>query len=136
MIADSDRRLALWALAVVLDYVVSWFGLPIPRFGRGRTSEWVIVGAHLAESYELFIILALGKSILVTGATYGGLPRSGAVVAAFVAFIGSVALWWLYFDRGAEAGWETIIHPVDSASSNCYTGPSARMARLGSGISI
>ena len=114
MIADSDRRLALWALAVVLDYIVSWFGLPIPRFGRGRTPEWVIVGAYLAESYELFIILALGESILVTGATYGGLPRSAATVLAFiVAFIGSVALWWIYFDRGAEAGREAITHTAD-----------------------
>jgi low temperature requirement protein LtrA len=92
-------------------------------------------GGHLAERYELFIILALGESILVTGTTYGGLPRSGAVVAAFVAFIGSVALWWLYFDRGAEAGWKPLTHPVDSTSSNCYTGPSARTARLRSGIS-
>jgi hypothetical protein len=57
------------------------------------------------------------------------------VVAAFVAFIGSVALCWLYFDRGAEAGWEAITHPVDSTSSNCNTGLFGRTARLRSGIS-
>ena len=113
-LAEGDRRVLLWAAAVVIDYVVTWFGFPIPGLGRSRTPEWMIAGAHLAERHELFIILALGESILVTGATYGELPRSMATVMAFVvAFIGSVALWWLYFDRGAEAGREAITHTVD-----------------------
>ena len=34
-------------------------------------------------------------------------------MAFVVAFIGSVALWWLYFDRGAEAGREAITHTAD-----------------------
>jgi low temperature requirement protein LtrA len=114
-IAEGDRRVALWALAVVLDYVATWFGLPIPGLGRSHTPEWTIAGAHLAERYELFIIFALGESILVTGATYGGLARSGVVVLAFiVAFAGSATLWWLYFDRGAEAGREAITHAGDA----------------------
>jgi low temperature requirement protein LtrA len=46
----------------------------------------------------------LGESILVTGATFGGLRYSAGVVAAFVtAFVGSAAFWWIYFDRSAEA---------------------------------
>jgi low temperature requirement protein LtrA len=113
-LAEGDRRVALWAVAVIVDYVVTWIGFPIPGLGYSRTPDWMIAGAHLAERNELFIILALGESILVTGATYGGLPRSAATALAFVvAFIGSVALWWLYFDRGAEAGREAITHSVD-----------------------
>jgi low temperature requirement protein LtrA len=113
-LAEGDRRVALWAAAVAIDYVVTWIRFPVPGFGHFRTPDWMIAGAHLAERNELFIILALGESILVTGATYGELPRSAATVLAFiVAFIGSVALWWLYFDRGAEAGREAITHTVD-----------------------
>ncbi len=80
-LAEGDRRVALWAAAVAIDYVVTWIGFPIPGFGRSRTPDWMIAGAHLAERNELFIILALGESILVTGATYGELPRSAATVA-------------------------------------------------------
>ena len=110
-LVEGDRRVVFWAAAVAIEYTEIWFGFPIPGLGRSRPPDWMIAGAHLAERHELFIILALGESILVTGATYGELPRSPATVVAFVvAFIGSVALWWLYFDRGAGAGREAISH--------------------------
>ena len=39
-------------------------------------------------------------SILVTGMTFGGSEASAVTVCALVvAFLGSVALWWTYFDR-------------------------------------
>ena len=107
---EDDRRVALWVLAVAVTYLVTWFGFQVPGLGCSRTSEWMIAGEHLAERNELFIILALGESILLTGATYMGQPRSGATVVAVVAFVCSVALWWLYFDRGAMAGREAIAY--------------------------
>ena len=58
----------------------------------------------MAERCGLFIIIALGESILVTGATFGELTWTPDNVAAFVvAFVGSVAMWWIYFNIGAEA---------------------------------
>lgn len=57
----------------------------------------------MAERCGLFIIIALGESILVTGATFGKLAWSAATLAAFaVSFVGSVAMWWIYFDTGHE----------------------------------
>ena len=110
-VMEGERRVALWALAVAIDYVVTWFGFPVPGLGHSRTAEWSIAGEHLAERNELFIILALGETFLLTGASYAGLPRSAASMAAvIVAFAGAVALWWLYFDRGAMAGREAIAH--------------------------
>ncbi len=54
-------------------------------------------------------MLALGESILIAGSTFGDLPTSAGIVAAFsVACIGSVASWWIYFDRGAEARIDVI----------------------------
>jgi low temperature requirement protein LtrA len=36
----------------------------------------------------------------VTGTTFGEIEASTATVSAFVvAFVGSVAMWWLYFSR-------------------------------------
>jgi low temperature requirement protein LtrA len=63
----------------------------------------MIEGGHFAERCWLFVIIALGESILVTGMTFGEIEASAVTVFAFVvAFLGSVALWWSYFDR---TGW-------------------------------
>ena len=50
----------------------------------------------------------------MTGATFGQLPFAPATVAALVvAFLGSVALWWVYFDRHAEVSSDAIAHSAD-----------------------
>ena len=57
----------------------------------------------MAERCGLFIIIALGESILITGATFAGLAWNAATFAAFAnAFVGSVAMWVVYFNIGAE----------------------------------
>jgi low temperature requirement protein LtrA len=59
----------------------------------------------MAERCQLFIIIALGESILVSGATFGELHLTAASATALVvAFASSVALWWIYFYRMAEWG--------------------------------
>jgi low temperature requirement protein LtrA len=75
----------------------------------------------MAERCGLFVIIALGESVLVTGSTFAGMAWQPAGVAAFVlSFIGSVAMWWIYFAIGAERGSERIAHSSDPG----------RMARL------
>ena len=45
----------------------------------------------------------------MTGTTFGEAEVSAAAVAAFgVAFLGSGALWWIYFARSAHDASETI----------------------------
>src|SRR6185436_5491466 len=62
-----------------------------------------------AERCALFVIIALGESIVVIGATFSELVWTGENVSAFVSsFVGSLAMWWIYFHRGAEAGSELI----------------------------
>ena len=62
-----------------------------------------------AERCQLFVIIALGESVIVTGAGFGELPVALETTAALaVAFAGSVSLWWIYFDRGAERAQEII----------------------------
>jgi low temperature requirement protein LtrA len=113
-LASESRRELLWLAAVAVDYLAPVCGYFTPGLGRSTTREWNIAGEHLAERCELFLIIALGESILVTGATFGELDLSAAVLAAFVvAFLGSVALWWVYFDRAAGDAEEAIASSVD-----------------------
>jgi low temperature requirement protein LtrA len=48
------------------------------------------------------VILALGESIVVTGATTSGLELDAARVTAFaVAFLATAAMWWVYFNAAS-----------------------------------
>jgi low temperature requirement protein LtrA len=96
-------------VAVVLDFIAPIVYFYTPGLGRSTLSDWDIDGIHISERCRLFMIVALGESILVTGATFGEMPYSAGVVAALVAaFIGTVTLWWVYFDRSADLGTEII----------------------------
>ncbi|MGH3089199.1 MAG: low temperature requirement protein A, partial [Rubrobacteraceae bacterium] len=70
--------------------------------------------ALFLAGHALFIILSLGESIIITGATFTDIETTAATVSAFVlAFLGSVALWWIYFDRSAEAAREVFSSSED-----------------------
>jgi len=100
----------LWLLAVAVDVTGGLAGFATPFLGRSRTLDWTIEGGHFAERCQAFILIALGESIVIIGATMSGIAHiTGTAVAAFVvAFAGSVAMWWLYFDRSAGASAELI----------------------------
>jgi low temperature requirement protein LtrA len=69
----------------------------------------MIEGGHMAERCALFIIIALGESVVVIGATFAELAWTGENMLAFVsALVGSIAMWWIYFHIGAEAGSEEL----------------------------
>jgi low temperature requirement protein LtrA len=113
-LVSGATREALWVIAVILDVVAPAIGFYTPGLGRSSTEDWNIAGEHLAERCELFLIIALGESVLVTGAAFGELDISAAVLAAFViAFLTSVALWWVYFDRSAGAAEAVIAASAD-----------------------
>ena len=102
-LAPSGSRTWLWIAALAVDYVAPTVGYWTPRLGRSATTDWEIETAHFAERFQLFIIIALGESIVVTGATASSLILDFANgTALMVAFATSAALWWLYFD---EVGW-------------------------------
>jgi low temperature requirement protein LtrA len=113
-LAGGTAREALWLSGVLVDYAAPAAGFVTPGLGRSRTTDWTITGGHMAERCQLFLIIALGESILDTGASFGDLSWSGGGVAAFVvAFLGTVALWWIYFYRSAEGGSRVISSAAD-----------------------
>ncbi len=100
---DTDQRLLLWIPALALDLVAPVAGYWLPGRGRAVTTDYDIEGRHFAERCQLFIIIALGESIVVSGATAADAGLSSTVVACLVvAFLETVALWWLYFGAPAE----------------------------------
>lgn len=108
-LAEGQSRLALWAVALVIEYISPAVRFWIPRYGASSVADWMIEGGHMAERCALFIIIALGESIVVTGATFAELTWTSENVLAFVsALIGSIAMWWIYFHIGAEAGSEEL----------------------------
>ena len=65
----------------------------------------------MAERCGLFLMIALGESVLVSGATFAGLEWTNAMIAAFLtSLLGSIAMWWLYFSTTAEAVGERGSH--------------------------
>jgi low temperature requirement protein LtrA len=107
--APAEARLAVWGLALAIDTAAPLAGFWVPRLGRSSTADWDVEGGHLAERCALFIIIALGESILITGGTSAGLPATLINNAAFAnAFIGSAAMWAVYFNIGASRGSQLI----------------------------
>jgi len=108
-IAEGHSRLLLWAVALGIEYISAAVRFWIPKYGASSIEDWAVEGGHMAERCAGFIIIALGESIVVTGATFADLAWTTETVSAFAsAFIGSLAMWWIYFHRGAEAGSELI----------------------------
>ncbi len=102
-LAHDELRLACWLIALGIEYLGPSQGFWTPGLGRSTTADWDVEGGHMAERCGLFVIIALGESILVTGATFAGLSWSLPTLLAFLtAFVGSVAMWWVYFNIGAE----------------------------------
>jgi len=120
--ADGWSRFDLWFVALAIEFAGPWCYFAVPGLGRSSTSDWNVHGGHLAERCGLFVIIALGESLLVTGATFADMDGSTDAWGAFlVAVLGSILLWWIYFDTGAQRGEHRLSHSEDPG----------RLARLG-----
>lgn len=111
---EGEQRLAFWALALLIELISPSVYFWVPGLGPSTLADWNVEGNHMAERCGLFVIIALGESLLVTGATFAELPWSVDGLAAFlVAVVGSIALWWIYFDSGAERAHHRIASSAD-----------------------
>ncbi|WP_237561425.1 low temperature requirement protein A [Frateuria defendens] len=112
--AGSEARLAWWALALAIELAGPSLYFWVPGLGRSSTADWNVEGSHMAERCALFVIIALGESLLVTGATFAKLAwDAGAFTGFLAAVLGSILMWWIYFDTGAERAHHRISHSSD-----------------------
>ncbi len=76
--------------------VVDWGG----TYLTSRHGSWRLhSAAHWTERHGLFMILAIGESVVAIGVGAAEQPISGPLLFAAVLGVGAaVCLWWLYFD--------------------------------------
>ncbi|SIT70574.1 low temperature requirement protein A [Microbacterium sp. RU33B] len=98
-------QLPFWSAALALELLGTVLGFPVPGRRRVRLSSWDLSGAHIAERTSLFVLIAVGEGLLVTGFAFVEKESTVASVAALVtAFIAAAAVWWIYFDHGERVG--------------------------------
>ncbi|MET4684567.1 low temperature requirement protein A [Brevundimonas faecalis] len=113
-LAEGQARLAIWLIALALEFTAPAVAFFVPGLGRSNTTDWDVEGAHLAERVGLFVIICLGESIIITGATFAELAWTTPVVTAFAsALVATIAMWWLFFSEAHEAASETFAHAAD-----------------------
>jgi low temperature requirement protein LtrA len=121
---DGSARTIVWVLALAVDYGAPLVTYRVPWRRRINAEDWDVETEHFAERFQLFIIIALGESIVVTGGTTSGLELTLARTLAFAAsFLAAAALWWLYFDLVAalaQQGLERAKHRT-LAARDAYT---------------
>jgi low temperature requirement protein LtrA len=113
---DPDVRPWIWLLAIVVDLVAASLA--------GGNAEWDLNPAHFSERHGLFVIIALGESLMVAGTAVAGDERStDLVVAAGASLLVACLLWWTYF------GWlkDVLEHGFAQAEPS-QIGPLARDA--------
>ena len=114
-LAEGNTRLYLWIVALTIEYISPAVRFWVPKLGFSSVEAWAVEGGHMAERCSLFVIIALGEAVVVNGATFAELDWTADNILAFVsALVGAIAMWWIYFHKGAEAGSERISKSTES----------------------
>jgi low temperature requirement protein LtrA len=106
----------LWGIAIFLDIVTSIFS--VQRSEEGR----FVFPDHFAERHGLFVIIALGESLIVAASGVVGEAWSSPLLAVAVLAVGiTCGLWWSYFHQAKPA--------LEHAFSSAEGGKRSQMAR-------
>jgi low temperature requirement protein LtrA len=104
-LADPHLRLPIWALALLIDYSGPVLSYYVPGLGTDKTTNWRVSGSHIAERCGLFVIICLGETLLISGATFAEMAWTVTAQAAFLASVAvTIAMWWVYFHIGHKRG--------------------------------
>jgi low temperature requirement protein LtrA len=94
---DGPARLIVWVAAAAVD-------LATPLLTRKRLTVIRFHAEHLPERFGLFLIIALGESIVAVGVPAAAQPDLSPIsmVSVAVAFVLACSLWWVYFVFAAD----------------------------------
>jgi len=92
-----------WGAAILMDIAAAVIG--------GRAEGWNLHAGHFAERHALFVIIALGESLIVAALslTDGEWPAI-RITAAILAVAIAGAMWWSYFVRNKLELEEALEH--------------------------
>jgi low temperature requirement protein LtrA len=123
-LAPPEWRFAIWSLALAVEIAGPVLAYTLPGKGRDQTTNWTISGGHIAERCGLFIIICLGETLLVSGATFADMDWTGEGIATFLgSLVVTVGMWWVYFHIGHRRGTHQIEHAADPGriARNAFT---------------
>lgn len=104
-LAGGRTMIVLWLVALAIDYAAWLVMLWVPGMRRTVPQDWRVGAGHFAERFGLFIMLALGESLVLIGATTSDTELTSARILGFIlAFLTTAAIWWLYFTGVATIG--------------------------------
>lgn len=111
-------RYGFWLAVIVADLVAA--------SGSTRQQSWRLNPGHFAERHALFVIIALGESVVVAGLTWAAEPRGlNLFLVGVGAVLVSCLLWWSYFgwfQKSALAVLERTADPEQSRmASTAYS---------------
>jgi low temperature requirement protein LtrA len=110
---DDGARVAVWCAALLVDVGAPMLRYRTPWFGEFHLRDEEVSTHHLIERFQLFVILVLGESIVLTGATAADKEMTAARIGAIVvAVLVTAALWALYFGRDERRA-ETLFAEAD-----------------------
>lgn len=97
-------------------FAVALFGEWLGVYLTSRNGSWRVHSvSHWTERYGLFVIIAIGESIVAigSGAATSALTAS-LLTAAVLGVVIAICLWWLYFDVVAIAAEEAMREADDA----------------------
>lgn len=111
---DGSLRLGVWLVALGIDSLGPIALYRVPGLGHSETTDWAVEGGHMAERTGLFVLMALGESVLATGLGFTELEWTPPVIAATaVTLIQAIAMWTIYFSRIAGLAGAAMVASAD-----------------------
>lgn len=91
-VAGGSTQYWLWGMAILLDVIAAGVG--------GQREGWNIHPEHFGERHGLFVIIALGETLIVAaGGLRGAALDAPTLIVAILAVGITCAFWWSYFTR-------------------------------------
>ncbi|MCF2530379.1 low temperature requirement protein A [Yinghuangia soli] len=96
-VLEGPGRVAAWSAAAAVE-IGGWVLL------SGKLDKVRFETSHLPERFGLFLIIALGETVMAVGTQASDHPITASrLVVLGIGFVMIVALWWTYFHYGAPA---------------------------------
>jgi low temperature requirement protein LtrA len=125
---DGAAQAAVWLLVIAGDLATG---------GTRGIEGFRLSPSHFAERHGLIVIIALGESIVAIGVALAGVELSAAdLVTSGLGVCVAAALWWVYFDRAAEAGERAIAAAAPGREANTLARDSYSYLHLGMAAGI
>jgi len=119
-LTDPEMRLFWWTAAALIELLGAFLAHPLP--GKSLQSQELPFDAdHMLERYNLFLIIALGETVLMSGISLAQAPMDPmTVVTGVLAMLITVSLWAMTFGSAQQHAEHHIKHTVDPVGVSRY----------------